>query len=210
MELARAAAGHHRYVLFDVGPTPDAARHPIAGDSLDQAIVSRADGLLVETCSDVFDVVDILKALARSGIQPTALPVLLSWTFRRDRNGMIRTAKGASPGACAQRSGKLDIAALGVNCGRDIDMDDVIRIIREFRDHSDLPLFARPNAGTPHRVGDRWVYPCSPAEMPAHLPELLESGIAMIGGCCGTTPLHIAAFRPIVAAWNARNMHSGP
>jgi len=99
--------------------------------------------------------------------------------------------------------------ALGVNCGRDIGMEDVIEIIRRYRNVTDLPLFARPNAGTPKRVGKRWVYPHTPAAMAARLPELLEAGVAMLGGCCGTTPEHIAAFRPIVEQWNQRQTGRG-
>lgn len=69
---------------------------------------------------------------------------------------------------------------------------------------TDLPLFARPNAGTPSRLGDRWVYPHTPHAMAARLSELLEAGVRMIGGCCGTTPEHIAAIRPVIDDWNRR------
>jgi 5-methyltetrahydrofolate--homocysteine methyltransferase len=83
-------------------------------------------------------------------------------------------------------------------------MDEMIEIIRRYRQVTDLPLFARPNAGTPTRAGDRWVYPHTPEQMAARLPELLEAGVNMVGGCCGTTPEHIAAFKPIIDEWNAK------
>ena len=67
-----------------------------------------------------------------------------------------------------------------------------------------MPLFARPNAGTPTRAGDRWIYPLTPARMAEQTEELLEAGVSMIGGCCGTTPEHITALRPIVDKWNAK------
>jgi 5-methyltetrahydrofolate--homocysteine methyltransferase len=66
-------------------------------------------------------------------------------------------------------------------------------------------LFARPNAGTPQLRGKRWIYPRTPDSMAAQLPELLEAGATMIGGCCGTTPEHIAAFRPVIDRWNGRS-----
>ena len=84
-------------------------------------------------------------------------------------------------------------------------MDEMIEIIRAYRQETDLPLFARPNAGTPTRVGDRWVYPHTPAQMAARLPELLEAGVSMIGGCCGTTPEYIASFRVVVDEWNSQH-----
>ena len=99
-----------------------------------------------------------------------------------------------------------DIAALGVNCGRDIGMDETIEIVRRYRDHTDLPLFARPNAGTPKQKGKRWVYPQSPEMMAERLPELLEAGVSMVGGCCGTTPDHIAAIARRVSAYRPRGV----
>jgi 5-methyltetrahydrofolate--homocysteine methyltransferase len=88
-------------------------------------------------------------------------------------------------------------------------MDEMIDILRRYRRETDLPLFARPNAGTPTRRAGRWVYPRSPEAMAGRLPELLEAGVSMVGGCCGTTPAHIAAFRRIVDNWNARIRRSG-
>ena len=84
-------------------------------------------------------------------------------------------------------------------------MEDVIQIIRRYRKVTNLPLFARPNAGTPTRSANRWVYPQTPETMAERLPELLEAGVSMVGGCCGTTPEHIAAFRVFVDAWNQRS-----
>jgi methionine synthase I (cobalamin-dependent) len=114
------------------------------------------------------------------------------------------TSSGHSPEWFANRARDWGLAALGVNCGRDIGMDEVIEIIRRYRRVTDLPLFARPNAGTPVRQGKRWVYPHTPERMAARLSELLEAGVCMVGGCCGTTPEHIAAFKPIIDEWNER------
>jgi methionine synthase I (cobalamin-dependent) len=137
------------------------------------------------------------------------LPVLLSLTYRHEENGGgLLTFSGHSPEWFARRARDYGIAALGVNCGRDIGMGDIIAIVRRYRAVTDLPLFARPNAGTPTRDGNRWVYPLTPEAMAARLPELLEAGVSMVGGCCGTTPEHIAACKPIIDAWNARRAAS--
>ena len=84
-------------------------------------------------------------------------------------------------------------------------MEDVIEIIRRYRAVTNLPLFAPPNAGTPARSGDAWSYPHTPDAMAAHLPALIEAGVTMIGGCCGTTPATIAAFRQVIDADRARS-----
>ena len=129
-------------------------------------------------------------------------PLLLSLSFRRTPLGRLVTFSGHAPETFARHAERHGVAALGVNCGRDIDMDDIIEVVRRYRAVTDLPLFARPNAGTPTKQGDRWIYPHTAEAMAARLPELLEAGVNMIGGCCGTTPEHIAAFRTMIDAWN--------
>jgi 5-methyltetrahydrofolate--homocysteine methyltransferase len=96
------------------------------------------------------------------------------------------------------------IAALGANCGRDIGMPQMLDVVEQYRDNTFRRVFVRPNAGTPKQVEDGWVYPYSPEYMASWLPELLEAGVCMVGGCCGTTPAHIAAFRKVIDEWNAR------
>jgi methionine synthase I (cobalamin-dependent) len=157
------------------------------------------DAVVVETCST-----PRVRYILRRYKRWHDLPVLLSLTFLHNRTGRLVTYSGHTPEWFAHRAGDYGIAALGVNCGRHIGMDDVIEIVRRYRAVTDLPLFARPNAGTPTRDGDPWVYPLTPEAMAARLPELLEAGVCMVGGCCGTTPAHIAALKPVIDAWNAR------
>ncbi len=134
-------------------------------------------------------------------------PLLLSLTYRRSSAGGLRTISGHAPETFARHAERHGVAALGVNCGRDIDMDDIIEIICRYRGVTDLPLFARPNAGTPTKQGAYWIYPHTPEAMAARLPELLAAGVSMVGGCCGTTPAHIAAFRAVIDAWNKAGGH---
>jgi methionine synthase I (cobalamin-dependent) len=202
LDLARSAVGEEQLVMLDVGPFGGVGRREGAHWAVEQASAGRADGLLVETSSDISDVARILKDRARTGRKGKDLPVLYSWTYRRRPSGSIRGKKGYSPAVSARLAGRFDIAALGVNCGCDIGMYEIIEVIRRYRLETDLPLFARPNAGTPTRIGDRWVYPLTPQKLAERLGELLEAGVSMVGGCCGTTPEHIAAMRPIVDAWN--------
>jgi 5-methyltetrahydrofolate--homocysteine methyltransferase len=158
-----------------------------------------ADGVLVETCSS-----PRVRYALRMIRQTWHGPLLLSLTYRRDERGKLVTFSGHAPEWFARRAGAYGIDALGVNCGRDIGMEEVIEIVRRYRDVTDLPLFARPNAGTPNRTAGGWAYPHTAAAMAARLPELLEAGVRMVGGCCGTTPAHIRAFAAIISEWNAR------
>ena len=195
-ELARAAAAPGRFVLADVGPLPEPGDFRAMAAFLDQA-----DGVLLETQTNP---VPLLEAWATEARFPSKrVPLLVSFTFWRRPSGELATVSGLAPEDCVRLVFDFPIDALGVNCGRDVGLADIIQIVRRYREVTELPLFARPNAGTPTRVGDQWAYPETPEHMAAHLPELLASGAAMVGGCCGTTPEHIAAFRTVVDAWNA-------
>jgi methionine synthase I (cobalamin-dependent) len=194
--LAREAAGPDRFVIGDVGPLFDAA----AGEEVfDEALFRRVFGAFADVDAvllETFSSPGVGAAVGWAG--ELGLPVLLSLTYGPE----LQTRSGHSPEWFAKRARGWGVAALGVNCGRDINMAETIEIIRRYRRVTDLPLFARPNAGTPVRHEGRWVYPRSAEAMAGRLPELLEAGAVLVGGCCGTTPDHIAAFRPVVDAWN--------
>jgi 5-methyltetrahydrofolate--homocysteine methyltransferase len=201
LALARSAAGPGCFVLGDLGPLP-AGAEPAASARL-AAALRGADGLLLETCSDEELLGGILRACGgMSGADP--LPVLFSLTYRREPGGGYRTPDGMRPEQLAEKLSGSGIAALGVNCGAGVGMEGVIDIARRYRRVTRLPLFARPNAGSPTREHGRWTYPETPERMSARLDELLKAGVAMVGGCCGTTPEHIRAFRGVVDDWNRR------
>jgi 5-methyltetrahydrofolate--homocysteine methyltransferase len=204
--LARAAGGPEAFVLADVGSyvNEDTGEEFSDFSTLSAAAkrLGDVDGVLLETCSTE----RVQWAVRRIRKFCPDVPILLSMTYRwRRKDGELEALSGHAPQWFAAWAADWGVDALGVNCGRDLDMTEIIEIIRCYREHTNLPLFARPNAGTPKRVRDRWVYPHTPEAMAARLPELLEAGVSMVGGCCGTTPAHVAAFKPIVDAWNAAN-----
>jgi len=202
--LARKAAGRSRFVLGDIGPFVDSDGRTEFADyqALGQVVASLdgVDGFLFETCSSPRALTAVQYAFHR--LVEVETPLLLSLTYHRSSSGHLVTFSGHTPETFARHAEHHGVAALGVNCGRDIGMEEVMEIIRRYRRETDLPLFARPNAGTPARENERWIYPHTPEAMAARLPELLAVGVRMVGGCCGTTPAHIAAFRAIVDAWN--------
>ncbi|MHB1426117.1 MAG: homocysteine S-methyltransferase family protein [Gemmataceae bacterium] len=201
VRLARKTVGRFRFVLGDISPLLEANDGPEFPDykELGRILLSLdgVDGFLFETCSSPRALSAVQYAFQR--ITEIEIPLLLSLTYLRASSGQLVTFSGHAPEIFARHAERHGVAALGVNCGRDIGMDDIIEIIRRYRAVTDLPLFARPNAGTPTKQGDRWLYPHTPEAMAARLPELLEAGVNMVGGCCGTTPEHIAAFRTAIA-----------
>jgi 5-methyltetrahydrofolate--homocysteine methyltransferase len=196
--LARTAAGPDGFVLGDIGPV---------GETWQTEPVKRVarslrgvDALLLETYSDT-DALWAVKYACRLVVDE-ALPIFLSIAYERTADGVVTAHGGQTPEVFAQLAPRYGVAALGVNCGRDIDLDLMARIVRRYRETTDLPLFARPNAGTPQRGPGGWIYSETPERMAGRLEQLLEAGVALVGGCCGTTPAHVAAFRPVVEAWN--------
>jgi 5-methyltetrahydrofolate--homocysteine methyltransferase len=213
--LARSIAAPHRFILATFGPTPQ--KGDMVSSDLDEMArrlrsARNADAWLFETMSTLEDL-SLGVHCRQHRLVSSVRPLLASWTYLKASHRRLQTIIGQSPLNCTTSS--LDNFkgrnwscsrdfVLGVNCGRDIGLDEIIEIVRCYRRWTDLPLFARPNAGTPTRVGNRWVYPLTPEKMAERLPELLEAGVSMVGGCCGTTPEHIAAMRPIVDSWNAK------
>jgi 5-methyltetrahydrofolate--homocysteine methyltransferase len=181
---ARAALSGSGWVLVDVGPFPNMELETVR-PILDAC--READAVLLETFAEPAEISVFLRA-SQSGRTPNK-PILVSFTFD---GTTLSTFKHGTPEKCAEAVAAMGAAALGVNCGRELDMRACAQILERYRAVTALPLFARPNAGTPSAARE---YPRSPSNMAARLPELLQAGAVMVGGCCGTTPRHIQAFR---------------
>jgi methionine synthase I (cobalamin-dependent) len=204
-EIWQAAQANAR--LFTKPPLILADVGPFVGNFSDDArpliALSRsADGVLLETATAT-----VAQAMGR-WLAPAnhpnhgglGLPLLISFAYRRDDRAAVKSCATFAATALF----RIGFVAIGANCGCDIDMDDLLDIVRVYRQYTDLPLFIRPNAGTPKRTASGWEYPRSPEYMADKLWPLLEAGVTMVGGCCGTTPAHIAAFRRVIDDWNAK------
>jgi 5-methyltetrahydrofolate--homocysteine methyltransferase len=201
VELAQSAGKQETFVVADC------TSFEVPSEEVPARLLAawqHADALLVETCSDVVATLVLVGALQKAMCEPRRcwLPIVLSFTYHLNAAGELRTFHDFTPEAVARQASGLAVAALGVNCGRDISIDDCAEILRRYRSVTDLRLFARPNAGTPKWEDGQWVYPHTPEQMAAQLPVLLAAGATMVGGCCGTTPAHIRAFRKVVDGWN--------
>jgi 5-methyltetrahydrofolate--homocysteine methyltransferase len=89
----------------------------------------------------------------------------------------------------------MGVDIVGSNCGTGIDITDHARIVEAYRANCGLPVMAQPNAGQPRLEGERVVYLETPERMAANVRLLVDAGARVVGGCCGTTPRHIALFR---------------
>src|SRR5262245_16896237 len=148
-----------------------------------------ADLLLIETQSDLAEMEQAVAAAREA----SHLAVMVTATFTSDD----RTLLGGTPEHVAERLAGLRVDALGVNCGQ--GPAQALRIIRAMRPMAgDLPLVARPNAGGPLQVGGRFLYPATPEYFAEHAEGLVQEGVAMIGGCCGSGPAHTRAMAVVL------------
>jgi 5-methyltetrahydrofolate--homocysteine methyltransferase len=183
--LARAAKP--RFVLADIGPI-EQCTWEVAADLMEAS--QSADAILLETWSSIDD-------FQRFADQCTAgsLPLLISFTYHRTSD--LTTLIGATPEECASMAATFGAVAVGANCGKEIGMRDMVEIVKRYHEACELPVFIKPNAGTPSKAS--LDYPRTPAAMAAALLPILDEGVAMIGGCCGTTPEHIRSFREVLS-----------
>jgi 5-methyltetrahydrofolate--homocysteine methyltransferase len=99
---------------------------------------------------------------------------------------------------------KLQVDILGINCGR--SLEENMKALNELRSATSLPIWFKPNAGLP-RVdeGGNTVYDVSPQSMGDSVPAWVEAGACLVGGCCGTSPEHLAAIATKVSGLAVRS-----
>jgi homocysteine S-methyltransferase len=193
---AREVSGQDVLVAGSVGPMAAPIHGPDRPDvrTMRAAIREQVEGLLeggvdllvLETASDLDD---LLLAIAEARAI-TDLPVVASMTFGDD----LVAVDGTTPEAAAQALGTAGIDALGVNCG--VGPVAALDALMQMAPHAAaVPLFIMPNAGLPTRVEGQFVYAAGPAYFAEAVPRFLAAGARLVGGCCGTTPDHIAAMR---------------
>jgi 5-methyltetrahydrofolate--homocysteine methyltransferase len=198
-ELARQIAGEGRFVAGDMGPTGKllAPLGPATAGEVTEAYAEQAQGLaeggvdliLIETMSDLGEARAAIEGVRRVADLP------LFCTFSFDTHG--RTMMGLRPAQAARELGPL-VQGIGANCGRD-PAEYAAFLTAMGQAAPGLPLWAKPNAGLPRLADDAVIYEATPAYMGQIAVELRAAGAQVLGGCCGTTPAHIAAMAAALA-----------
>lgn len=196
-ELARRAVGEEAVLVAgSIGPSGQLVEPlgPLGRDEAGEAFAEQAraladggaDLLVLET----FFALDEAMWAAEAALAATDLPLVVSFSFDQG----TRTMMGLSPADVVAAVDSLPLAALGANCGR--SLEDTAAVVAEFaQTEMRAPLWVKPNAGVPRIVGDAVVYPEGPDSFAAQLAELAPAGARILGGCCGSTPEHLAALR---------------
>jgi 5-methyltetrahydrofolate--homocysteine methyltransferase len=156
------------------------------------AVDAGVDTITVETMIDLEEAKLAVKA-ARS--VSGSIPILATMTFDPTPRGFF-TVMGTGIEKAARGLEEAGADVVGSNCGNGIEK--MVEIARELKKVSKLPILIQSNAGLPELRDGAAVYPESPAFMAEKAKELVDLGVEVIGGCCGTTPEHISALRQMV------------
>jgi 5-methyltetrahydrofolate--homocysteine methyltransferase len=199
--ISRQAAGDQAWVFGSIGPTGKlvSMKQLAIADAeaafAEQAVAlaeGGADAIVIETMADLEEA----KAALRACLAACKLPVGVSFTFDsgKEKN---RTMMGVTTAQAWQAAQEGGASFVGANCG--IGIDAYVMVARELAQcGTQLPLWIKGNAGRPVMAADGSThYLAGPEDFSRAVPELVASGVRFIGGCCGSTPAHVAA---IVAA----------
>lgn len=184
-----ASCGPSGRILEPHGDTPEALVFDSFVRQLKALIAEGVDMISVETMSDLTEAT--LAVRAAKSIS-SSLPVCATMTFDATPRGFY-TMMGTSIEQAAKGLSEAGADIIGSNCGNGIVK--MVKVAEEFAKYSAKPIIIRSNAGTPQLMNGASVFPESPEFMADHCTELLKAGVKIIGGCCGTTPQHIAAFK---------------
>jgi 5-methyltetrahydrofolate--homocysteine methyltransferase len=198
VEIAKKVARSHAYVAVSCGPSGrllkpygDLEPKELAQSCERQvrAIAeTQADAICIETMTDLIEAVICVKAAKK--ILPN-IPVFATMTFDPTPRGFF-TIMGVTIEKAVSELTKAGADVLGSNCGN--GSDSMVEIAAAFKKLTAKPILIRPNAGMPILRGKKTVYPETPEYMADTCRELARLGVAIIGGCCGTTPAHIRAI----------------
>jgi 5-methyltetrahydrofolate--homocysteine methyltransferase len=196
--ISREAAGRERSVIASMGPT---GKLLLMGDVTEQELYAAfkeqaqaleaggADAALIESMSALDETCIAIKAAREN----TRLEIISTLTFERTVKGDYRTMMGVSPSDMAKACLAAGADIIGANCGH--GFRQMIEVVKEIRAAApEAFILVHANAGLPVNRNGLDVFPDTPAMMADFVPALLAAGANIIGGCCGTTPEHIAAI----------------
>ena len=198
VEIARAAqtlTGQSVWIAGAVGPLgqglaplgsvePAQARQAFAEQAraLSDAGV---DLLTLETFTDLREIQEAISACR----EVCDLPIVAHITFAGEDSG----ANGDGPEEAVRALADLDVEAIGLNCS--VGSERMLQAVEAVSEKTHVPISAQPNAGFPTYQGGRLMYLSSPEYVAQYARRMVEAGATLVGGCCGTSPEHIAAIR---------------
>lgn len=201
--LSRQAMGAGRHVNASMGPSTELLMMGnITEEQLYEAYreqvvaleLGGADACLIETMMDLQEAVIAIRAAREN----TGLEVVCTMTFNLGPDGSYHSMMGVTPETMAAGVLEAGAAVVGANCT--LGPEEMIGLVKALRAAApeSVPVMVQPNAGQPIDAGGELCYPETPETFASYVPAFIEAGAGIIGGCCGTSPAHIAALRKAI------------
>jgi homocysteine S-methyltransferase len=188
---AQEAMGAHAFVAGAIGPvssralsSPESEVRGSFRETLEGLLAGGVDLVVLETFGSLDELLLALSVCR----ELSSIPVIASMTYAEDG----QTLSGENPTAATRALLVAGADVVGANCG--FGPQPTYTVLEAMRQVEDVPLAAMPNAGLPTRVEGRLVYTSTPDYFADYALRLTSLGVQIVGGCCGTTPLHIAAM----------------
>ena len=202
VRLVRRVIGNKTFIAGSCGPSGKMLR-PYGESEPDELfnsfkiqvealIKAGADIICIETMSDIQEALLALKA---TRFISDSIPVMVTLTYDKTARGFY-TYMGINISTTIKELENEGVDVIGSNCGN--GFENMVEIAAEFKKSTSIPLLIQANAGQPRLSGDGLVYDESPEFFAENARKLIDLGISVIGGCCGTTPAHIAAIRQVI------------
>jgi 5-methyltetrahydrofolate--homocysteine methyltransferase len=199
VELAREAADGRALVAGSMGPTGHLFEPlgPLTGGECVENYAQQAEALTAGGADllvlETFFALDEALAAIEGTQRVSDLPLVVSFSFDQG----TRTMMGLSPTDAFEAVAPLGVAVVGANCGKTLaDADTVVAELLDVA--GNVPVWVKPNAGVPKIVGDAVVYEADAETLASHARRYAEQGARVVGGCCGSTPEHVAAITAAV------------
>jgi len=192
VKLSKEAAGSKAYVAGDItmtgvqlkpiGPMDFEELIGIYKEQIGYQVRAGIDLIVVETMMSLQET----RAAVIAAKEICDLPIIATMTFESDG----RSLYGTDARTAAAVLSSLGVAAIGANCST--GPDQMIHIIREMSEVTQIPIIAKPNAGLPSLTEDgTTVYDMDADTFALEMIPMIEAGASILGGCCGTTPEYI-------------------
>src|SRR5688572_4723020 len=204
VRIAREAASDRAFVAGAIGPL-GLRIEPFGPTSFDEAkemFQEQVEGLLEGGVDlfvlETFSELPVIEQAIRAVRELSDLPIVAQMAIQMDGN----TTFGTSPEVFTSRLDELDVDVIGLNCG--MGPNHVLTALEKMRPFTTKKLSAQPNAGLPRDVQGRQFYMGSPEYMAEFSRRFVQSGAKFVGGCCGTTPIHIKLIAEAIRSVSPR------
>lgn len=208
-EIAVSVKTKNKYVGGSIGPTGQFLKPQGNYEEkqfeesyliqIEGLIEGGVDFLLIETQYDLREAACALRAAEKANVE-NHMPIFISMTYQKYPKGYF-TIMGNSVNQCLEELTRYNISAVGANCT--LNSEEMIPIVKIMSQTSPLPIIVQANAGKPGiNKSGKIKYSQGAEEYASYVPQLIEAGAKIIGGCCGTDPEYIRLMAEIIEKYN--------